>query len=383
LFCRQEFFTPLNMSQNPARTLDGYIDLADWHSLRGWAFDSAAPDEPQWLEVQVDDQPPIAFLANMQRQDLADAGYGRGAFAFELRFPAALDPRQPHRIAVRRRRDMTPLRNSPALLAAAPLSSDERRAEFEAMLDAEIAAAETGPEVDRTIASLLARADRLLDARAQAASGAAALHQFRLRWNDYLEGARARPIQPDSRPWALMIAAELPDGHFQVAALRAIQALGFRVAVLSQRDMLRCGSVAEALEAAEIRVFGAPEYYSAEDVLRRNRNQFRAVILWGTLMAAGYAIAVRIHQAKARVLTVLGDVPVERVEPAMLIAAAMLNDHLLAESEEAAAQIAQRLGGKQAVRIDGEMSADELGAALAPLLPRLRINRPSDAPDPA
>ena len=133
----------------------------------------------------------------------------------------------------------------------------------------------------------------------------------------------------------------------------------------------------------EIRVFGTPEYYSAEDVLRRNRNQFRAVILWGTLMAAGYSIVARLHQAKARILTLLGDVAIERVEPAMLVSAAMLNDHLLVESEEAAAQIAQRLGGKQAVRIDGEMTEEEIGAALAPLLPKLRISRPSDAPDPA
>ena len=371
------------MSEDAATTLKGYIDHADWHSLRGWAFDSAAPSEPQWLEVQVDEQAPIAFLANMQRQDLVEAGYGNGNFAFDLRFPISLDPRQPHRIVVRRRRDMAPLLKSPAELAAAPMGSDEIRAQFEAMLDAEIAAAEQGPEVDRTVAALLARADRLLDARANAASGATALHQFRLRWNDYLDGARARPLQPDARPWVLMVSAELPESHLQLAILRAIQKLGFRVGVLAQRDMSRLGAVAASLEAMEIRVFGAPEYYSAEDVLRRNRNQFRAVILWGTLIAAGYSIVTRMHQAKARILSLLGDVAIERVEPAMLVAAAMLNDHLLTESDEAAAQIAQRLGGKQAVRIDGEMTDEQLGTTLVPLLPRLRISRPSDAPDPA
>lgn len=371
------------MSEDAAQILKGYIDHADWHSLRGWAYDSTAPDEPQWLEAQVDDQPPIAFLANMHRQDLVDAGYGRGTFAFDLRLPVSLDPRQPHRIVVRRRRDMAPLLNSPAELVAAPMGSNELRAQFEAMLDAEIAAAEDGPEVDRTIASLLNRADRLLDARANAASGATALHRFRLRWNDYLDGARARPLQPDARPWVLMIAADLPDGYFQLTVIKAIQALGFRVGVLGQREMVRQGPVAASLEAMDIRVFGAPEYYSAEDVLRRNRNQFRAVILWGTLMAAGYSIIARLHQAKARILTLLGDIAIERVEPAMLVTAAMLNDHLLVESEEAAAQIAQRLGGKQAVRIDGEMTEEAIGAALAPLLPKLRISRPSDAPDPA
>ena len=299
------------MSEDAATTLKGYIDHADWHSLRGWAFDSAAPSEPQWLEVQVDEQAPIAFLANMQRQDLVEAGYGNGNFAFDLRFPISLD------------------------------------------------------------------------ARANAASGATALHQFRLRWNDYLDGARARPLQPDARPWVLMVSAELPESHLQLAILRAIQKLGFRVGVLAQRDMSRLGAVAASLEAMEIRVFGAPEYYSAEDVLRRNRNQFRAVILWGTLIAAGYSIVTRMHQAKARILSLLGDVAIERVEPAMLVAAAMLNDHLLTESDEAAAQIAQRLGGKQAVRIDGEMTDEQLGTTLVPLLPRLRISRPSDAPDPA
>ena len=371
------------MGEDARNTLDGFIDHADWHGMRGWAYDSATPDEAQWLEVHIDDAAPITFLANLRRQDLVDVGFGTGTFGFELRFPTTLDPRQPHQISVYRRCDLLALPNSPILLSAAPSGSPERRRAFEDMLQAEIAASAEGPEMDDTIGYLLRQVDALLDARAGAQSGAVALQQFRLRWNDYLDGIRARPLLPDMRPWALVVATELPDSHMQGAAMQAMQALGFRIAITAQRDMIGDGPVAASLRAMDVRVMGLPEYYSLEDVLRRNRGLFRVVVLWGTLVAASYAVLARMMQPKSRVMSVLGDVAVERIEPAMLVSAAILNDHLLVENDAARDHVAQRLPGKAAILIDGEAESLDIQALLEPLLPKLRITRPSDSPDPA
>ena len=371
------------MGSDAHNTLDGFIDHADWHGMRGWAYDSATPDEAQWLEVHINDDAPITFLANLRRQDLVDVGFGTGTFGFELRFPVTLDPRQPHQIAVYRRRDLLALPNSPIRLTAAPMGSPERRRELEEMLKAEIAASAEGPEMDGTIATLLRQVDSLLDARAGLQSGTAALQQFRLRWNDYLDGIRARPLQPDVRPWALIVATELPDSYIQVAAMQAIQALGFRIAVTAQRDMIGDGPVVASLRAMDVTVMGLPEYYSLEDALRRNRGLFRVVVLWGTLVAASYAVLARMMQPKARVIAVLGDLAVERIEPAMLVSAAILNDHLLVENEAARDHVAQRLPGKAAILIDAEAESIDFQALLEPLLPKLRITRPSDSPDPA
>ena len=371
------------MGENAHGTLDGFIDHADWHGMRGWAFDQATPDEAQWLEVHIDDAPPITFLANMRRQDLVEAGYGTGMFGFELRFPVTLNPRAPHEISVYRRRDLVPLPNSPIRLTAAPMGSPERRREFEDMLQAEITATVEGAEMDDTISYLLRQVDTLLDGRAGLESGAAALQQFRLRWNDYLDGHRARPLQPDARPWALIVATELPDSLAQVGVLQAMQALGFRLAVVAQRDMIGDGPVAASLRAMGIQVIGVPEYYSLEDVLRRNRGLYRAVVLWGTLIAASYAVLARMMQPKARIISVLGDLAVERIEPAMLVSAAILNDLLLVENEASRDHVAQRLPGKAAILIDSEAELIDFQALLEPLLPKLRINRPSDSPDPA
>jgi hypothetical protein len=121
----------------PAGTLIGYIDHADWHEISGWGFDPAFPDAAMWLEVVVDDGNAVPFLANLHRQDLADAGYGDGSFGFRLRFPSPLAPLVPHSVMVRRRDDGAPLINAPALLARAPMASAEARAAFEAAISAE------------------------------------------------------------------------------------------------------------------------------------------------------------------------------------------------------------------------------------------------------
>ena len=131
----------------------------------------------------------------------------------------------------------------------------------------------------------------------------------------------------------------------------------------------------------DVRVLAEPEFFTVEDALRRHRGLFRAVLLWGTLIAAAYSLIVRMHQPRTRILSLIGDIAIERVEVALLLAAAMMNDHLIVESDETAAHITQRLPGKPVVVLQPDSEMAEIAAILTPLLPKLRITRPSADPD--
>eukprot|EP01037_Dinobryon_pediforme_P010809 gene10809-10888_t len=285
---------------NPAPSLLGYIDHADWHEISGWGYDPTTPNDPLWLEVVVDDEPPVAFLANLARPDLLEAGYGDGRHGFRLRFPIKLDPLHAHRIVVRRREDSLALTNSPILLARAPMASQDARTAFEAAIAAEIAAIGTGPEADTTIGFLLSQVDRLLQARADTESGVIALQQFRLRWSDHLPGHVPTPPVPDQRPWALLIDKDLLDTAAALTLVRALQSLGLRVAMAATADLRHDGATARSLAAMDVTVHGMPEHFTVEDILRRHRGLYRAVVLRGVPASSAYAVLARQHQPRAR-----------------------------------------------------------------------------------
>jgi hypothetical protein len=327
--------------------LMGYIDFADWQVIRGWAYDPATPNESLWLEVQVDDGPAAPFLANLRRQDLIDAGYGDGSFGFDLRFPHKLDPLVPHAIMVRRRSDKMPMLYMPLELPRAPMSSTEVRAAFEAAISAEIAAVQEGPELDATMGFLLQQVDRLMQGRVDSLSGITALQQFRLRWNDYLEGERAVPLQPDARPWALVVDTELPETAPALAAVAGLQALGYRVAAIGTRALASEGAVVKSLTAMDVTVYGEPHYYTVEDVLRRHRGQFRAVLLRGATVAAGYGVVARIHQPRGRIVAFLNDPATDRSDPVLNLGAALVADTVVVETEAARTALKAQLPGRK------------------------------------
>jgi hypothetical protein len=344
-----------------------------------------------WLELQVDDAAPVAFLANLRRQDLIDAGYGGGTFAFELRFPQPLDPMMPHHLVVRSRQTGESLPNMPAILAAAPMSSPLQRAKFEAAIAAEIAAASEASAVDETIGYLLRQVDKLLQGRSEVVNGTASLQRFRLRWNDYLAGERAMPLQPDARPWALVIDTDLPETAQQLSVVKAIQALGYRVAVVATRSLQSEGVVAHSLAAMDVSVLGEPQYFTVEDILRRNRALFRGIILTTPMLAAGYGVMARLHQPRAKVIALLGDGEGEaaRNDQPLVISASLIAEFLIVESEAFQATLAQRLPGRRVDLIRDLADQAETGAALAAMLPKLRISLPHPltnppvAPDPS
>jgi hypothetical protein len=327
-------------------TLLGYVDHADWHEISGWGFDPSTPESAQWLEVLVDDGPPTAFLANLHRPDLAEAGYGDGRFAFRLRFPTPLNPLQLHSITVRRRDDAAPLKNTPVLLARAPTASADARAEFEEAISAEIASMRTDDEFHATTGFLLAQVDRLLQGHADAAGGATALQHFRLRWSDFLDGERAVPPTPDQRSWVLLIDQDLPDTHAALILIEALQAMGHRVAVVAWRELATHGATAKSLAAMGVTVHGMPGHFTVEDVLRRHRGLYRAVVLRGAQAASGYAVLARQHQPRARIVAMIGDPVRDRTDPLLHLGAALLADVVLVETEDQAARIRGQLAGR-------------------------------------
>lgn len=342
----------------------GYIDHADWYEISGWGFDPSHPETALWLEVVIDEGEALPLLANMHRQDLSDAGYGDGRFAFRLRFATPLDPKMAHSLTVRRCHDGRKLINAPILLARAPMASAEARAGFETAIAAEIANATTGPEVDVMVRFLLHQVDRLLQARAETRAGIADLQRYRLRWSDYLPGERAVPLAPDQRPWALVVDTELPETATGLNLVLALQAMGHRVAVVATRDLRTNDAVTAALVEMEVTVLGAPEHFTVEDVLRRHRGLYRAVVLRG-VAASAYAVVSRQHQPRARIVAAPSDVARDRTDPLLTLGAALLADVMLVDTNEQAARIRGQLAGRSVLVLSPDDTTEVIASVLA------------------
>jgi hypothetical protein len=344
--------------------LIGHLDDVDWQKFWGWACNPDDPDTPLWLEAAVDDEPPVMLLANRLRQDLAEAGHGRGCIGFHLYFPKKLDPRRPHRVSVRRASDGQELPGSPWLLPQAPAGSPEARQAFEAELAAEIEAAATGAELAPMIDFMLRQTDRLLQARCDTESGRIARAQFRLRWAETLGEVPMQIDPPDPRMLALFIGVDLPAEGRARAMVMALQALDLRVMAVAMRGLPGNGPAADALNAEAVAVQGAPFHHTVEDVLSRHAPQFRVILLQGAVAAAAYALIARLHHPNARIVTWLED-PSRDPKPAL--AAQLLSDVVITGTAQAAAECEARLRGMpvRVVSADDELSVRAAALAAA------------------
>jgi len=84
-----------------AFTFEGFHDIADCHSIVGWAWDSTMPNTPINVDIYVDNVFFTTLLANEFRQDLLNNGKGNGEHGFSMLTPDALKDGQPHEIRVR------------------------------------------------------------------------------------------------------------------------------------------------------------------------------------------------------------------------------------------------------------------------------------------
>jgi hypothetical protein len=354
---------------NAAEPFEAHLDHVDWTHFSGWAYNPAQPDVPVWLEVIVDDAAPIRFLANMLREDLAQAGVGTGRYGFHLYFSRRLDSTVAHRVMVRRVSDGAPLHNAPWRLPAAPAGSAEARARFEAVFSAEIEAASTSADLLPLTRFLVAQTDRLLQAGADLDSGRTARRRFRTRWAETIDGAPQSVPPPDPRPLALVVGFTLPHAGPVLTLLAALAELGFKAETAAMHGLPTEGPAAEALVAAGHTVLGAPWFSSIEDILRRTAPDFRVVVLCGAVAAAAYAVTTRLHHPRARVLAWLDE---PGTDMATEIAAQLLCDAVLAPSAAAAEILRQRLQGRpvHVAAPDGDRSdyAALLRTVLAPPL---------------
>ena len=96
--------------------LRGYLDNVDRNGIVGWAQDDAAPDQTVSLVVTDNDVRIGGVLANLHRNDLAEAGLGNNCYGFRVTYPEPFSPFERHVIRVRSETDGTDIPPSPITL---------------------------------------------------------------------------------------------------------------------------------------------------------------------------------------------------------------------------------------------------------------------------
>jgi hypothetical protein len=92
--------SPKSITCAPQPNLQGYHDTAACSGLTGWAWDAAQPNNRLNVYFFDGTQSLGSTLANLYRQDLANAGIGDGSHAFVWPIPGNLLDGQPHSISV-------------------------------------------------------------------------------------------------------------------------------------------------------------------------------------------------------------------------------------------------------------------------------------------
>ncbi len=352
------------LPQSDAHALLGHLDSVDWRRFHGWACNADERDAAVWLEIVIDDNEPVPFLANMMRTDVAQAGFGNGCHGFDLNFARPIDPRQAHVVAVRRAEDGAHLAGSPWQLPAAPAGGPEARTTFERIVSAEIEATATSVERLAMTHFLVRQTDRLLQSASDTDTGRDARKLYRRRWVETLEGTPVDLPAPDRRPLALLVDIDLPTSGAPRKLVSALQNLGMNVCIATMRNTDFDSEAAKTLADTGCALLGAPMNFTVEDVLRRNAPDFRVVILCGPVPAAAYAVTARLYHPNARILSWIAD---PALDPAASIAAQLLCDVTLTEGETAAADLRKRIAGRPVQIIDfaSETRNTQLSAAIA------------------
>ncbi len=284
------------LTDNAAGPLQGNLDGMDGTTLTGWAFDPAQPDSAVALELLDGDGTIARTFANRYRSDLETVGIGDGRHGFELQLNRALSPDIQHALRVRRVGDGMELPGSPFTI-----EPSNRRTLVRAVRQAVDVAAEAAGDT-ATLAALLdtfqANIDRIRRLRATQRSdtdGDARL----LRWaqGPRLEQKRVL-IVADTLPRQ----KQAPDARLLLNQIAALRGLGWAVEFVASTELARGDAAAAALKAWGVTCHRAPFVASVEEVLRRKRNAFDMVYLFGLTNTHGYAPLARAWQAKARIV---------------------------------------------------------------------------------
>jgi glycosyltransferase involved in cell wall biosynthesis len=298
----------------PAGTLgrlEGNLDLFRRASISGWALDRSDPARPVGLEVRIDGVFAQRTLANLFRKDLLEAGVSEGFNGFHIAFPD-LSPTVAHEVSVRREVDGAELPGSPRILPPAAAFD----AEVETYVAKLLENLEPGEAEARALAFLARQTERLLALHGERDAGMAArraLNQHRRRWGKQIGPAGAAAPAPAARPRALVIDDQIPDGARDAGSvailshMRAMAALGYEVGFVAARGLGDEAANAALAAREAITVYGAPFYYTVEEVLKRQASGFDVVYLHRLSNAEHYLALARTFQPRARILYSVAD----------------------------------------------------------------------------
>ncbi len=290
----------------PARpaVLPGYLDIATRRRIAGWA-QAGESGEPASLQVLDNGRLIARVIANQNRPDLQQAGFGDGRLGFDLLIPAPLSAHERHIIQVRREADGTELIGSPVVLETTGTFDEDLRE----LLRQVAGGAQANPERENILSFLAQIADDLLTDHARADGG-------QEQHDHYRRLARRHGPEIDIKPRAqraLLVDERLPvAGHDAgsqalLSHARALQALGYEVSLVAADDLSPPADARHALQAEGFTIWRAPHYASVEEILRRQSGAFDLVYLHRIGTAARYLSLARHHQPAATLLYSVAD----------------------------------------------------------------------------
>ena len=304
--------TPPPPSQEAVGDLAGSLDSVSRQRVTGWAQDPGHPARRVGLAVSIDGRVVGRLLADRFRSDLQQAGIGDGHHAFDFMLPK-LSPFARHEVQLKREVDGRDLPGSPFILEPAGTLD----AETEAGLAGLLADIDTDEGERRALAFLAEQTEQLLARRAERDSGRLARQaqaEFRRRWaGSTQDAADMTPVPEAPRPRVLFVDEYVPfagrdAGSVAILShMRAVAALGYEVSFVAARALDAADKLKALADAEGITVFGAPFYYSVEDVLKRQAGTFDAVYLHRIINARAYLALVQIHHPKARIIYSVAD----------------------------------------------------------------------------
>lgn len=275
--------------------LIGFVDQALRSRITGWAIDQAHPNEPVELELTDGDALVMRFVAQMFRQDIADANLGSGCAGFDIALPMALAPDRPHVLRIRRASDQRELTGSPLEMPALAAFGEARSA-LSRVTEIGIAAAATVTEFDEMLDDLARAMQSVRTSRMKVSSGT--------------EGRQPARRQVSRR--ALIIDDTLPDARRDagsnavISHMTSLRRLGFQVEFVPSTPIANPVLVA-ALTARGILVHCLPAVTSVEEVLRAGGDDYCVIYFHRLGNAEAYAGIARRHCRHARLVYAVAD----------------------------------------------------------------------------
>jgi glycosyltransferase involved in cell wall biosynthesis len=260
------------------------LEGADATRVWGWAWDETRPAARVRIVIRVDGIAVAETLAATYRADLAAAGIGDGAAAFDIFLPEPLDPSRSHRIEILA--DGAPVYGSPVALPPRDAPEQVDLENLRQTIRAAIAASGTAAELAAVLAILAEEAAR----------------------------AAPTPLLPElGDNIALVIDDALPratrDAGSQaiLSHMRSLSRLGFTVLLIPGQDAAPDPEAAAAMQAMGLIALDPAAHGGVAGALRALRGRVRVVYLHRLSNALRWMEPARAWCGEARIVYSLAD----------------------------------------------------------------------------